>query len=237
MLISRRGFLAASAAGLLLTACGEDDSAPAAEKPRPLSAAEAELLALCRFRLHQRDVVPVEMAWPGDPSMTVRGALGLRDGRGHGVLSTPGAEERLIVWDLVRVGTAPAADSVPALDAWATRALSTGVPQDIFLLLALSLGADRPENPVLLQQSSARFLREDEVAGVPVVVLEGPRPADEAERKSSRSRYWIAEDGTVRRFEAYLGDAGGRFAALTVIAEDPSPEGLAQVVPQVLRTS
>ncbi|WP_235736595.1 hypothetical protein [Nocardioides alcanivorans] len=181
--VHRRVLIAAALAATLLTACGDDEPTEPGDDPRALTSEEAELLSLTRFRLHQQETVPVEMEWPGTPATELDVTLDLHAGLAWGRMESDGAE-RFILWDSKALGTAPLGDDLPAADEWSTRRLTTEVPQDIFMMLALTLGADRPENPVLLQQNSARFLRHDEVDGTRVTVMEGPRPAQGAMRAS-----------------------------------------------------
>lgn len=244
-MLARRTVLVAGAVGTtvaLLAGCGDDEPAAAPDAERRLSGAEAELLALTRFRLHQERTVPVRLEWPGPEEADVDATLDLRSGQAWGAATwADGGESRpprLIAWSTRTVATAPRGDdgaAAPAGPAWTTRALSTGVPQDLFFLLALSLGTDRPENPVLLRQGSARFLRRDEVAGRPVTVFSGPRPADEGDDAAgSRTRYWVDDDGALQRFEAYLGDARGDLARLTRGEGAPDVPDLAARAAEVL---
>lgn len=224
---------------VVVAGCGDDAAEPVAEKERALSGEEAELLALTRFRLHQEKTVTVLMESPGETAATISATLDLGNGRAWGVGEGADGPSRVIAWNTSVVATAPLPEDgapAPATADWATRAVSTDVVQDLFLLLALSLGTDRPENPVLLQQGSARFLRHDEVDGVEVTVFSGPRPADEgADASGSRTRYWIDADGNLQRFEAYLGDADGDFSVLTRVADAPEIEDLEPRATEVLQ--
>lgn len=244
--LDRRTLLLGAALGPLaaaLTACGGQDADPQAveDRERALTAEEAELLALVRFRFHQERTVPVTLTWPGADASTVEATLDLANGAawGRARWEDDVTAERLIAWDPIAVATAPVPEdggAAPGLAEWSTRALTTDVVQDIFFGLALSLGTDRPENPVLIRQSSARFLRADEVDGVQVSVFSGPRPAgEEAGANESRTRYWIDADGVLQRFEAYLGDRDGEFAVLTRADRAPDVPELAARAGEVLR--
>lgn len=232
--VGRRSLIVGAVGLLTLSACSTGAAKESENEPRTLTAQEAELLALARVRLHRAKTVPVAMKWPGEPSSELDVTLDLHQSVGWGTIRSGPDTERLILWNLNEVATAPAAAKVSALDAWATRSVSTSVPQDIFLILALTLGSDRPENPVLLQQGSARFLRRDTVEGTAVAVLEGPRPAEETEARKARSRYWIADDGELLRFEAFLGARSGEFASLTVTAPHDQVAGLREQAGKVL---
>lgn len=238
--IGRRALLVSALGVAVLAACADEkksSTAAPADDPRPLTSQEAELLALARFRLHQRATVPVDMEWPGTPSASLAVTLDLHDGVAWGRMSTgddDAATDRLVLWDLQAIGTAPSADEAPAPAEWSTRGLSTDVPQDIFLTLALTLGSDRPENPVLLQQSTAQFLRRDAVGGVETSVFQGPRPAEETEQRQARSRYWVDDEGALLRFEAYLGDRSGQLARITLTDPHDEVEGLREAAEGVL---
>ncbi|WP_436697686.1 hypothetical protein [Nocardioides sp. BYT-33-1] len=236
--VQRRTLLggALGVVGLAVTAtgCGADDAAaPTPEEPRALGGEEAEALALVRFQLYSASPVAVRMAWPGSPAISYAITLDLREHLAYGTFETREGDETdggFAAWDLATVATAPGAagDPPPEPGAWTQRALSTQYPHDIFLALALNLGSDRPENPALLRQSTARFLRSDEVDGVEVSVLEGPQPASATasptagggSTESGRTRYWIDAEGALLRFEAYLGQAQGEFARVDVVRED-----------------
>lgn len=246
------------AASMLLTSCANaDDDAPApADEPRALTAAEAESLAVARFRMYNESPVSVEMTWPGDSGSEFSATLDLRDHAAWGsfVNSEP-AGLGLLAWDLGTVATAPLAAGTevdasvrpPGLAKWTQRELTSEVPMDLFLAVALNLGADRPDNPLLLRQSSARFLRTDEVDGESVSVFEGPQPAEgdgaspspraDAETPAAgtgRTRYWLADDGSLVRFEAYLGDANGEMARIDIVDPLDLPAGLEKRAKRVL---
>lgn len=220
---------------LLLAGCGGEAGGREAEpEPRSLTPEEAELLAVVRFRLYRASPVPVLMEWPGRPSSSFAVTLDLKDHRAYGRFTTSEdgqqLEEGFVAWSFDRLATAlPSAagssgDQVPAEGEWQMRSITTSVPRDILLLLALNLGSDRPENPLLLQQSSARFLRQDRLGDQTALVLEGPIRADgePSEDRSSRLRFWVSEEGDPLRVEAYLGDAEGEWA--TIDLTDPHPQ-------------
>lgn len=230
------GALGVLGLAMAATGCGSDDAAPAPEKPRALTGEEAELLALVRFQLYSASPIRVAMAWPGSPTISYAITLDLREHRAYGTFATredaseDDTDTGFAAWDLATVATAPGAvgDPPPDLGAWTQRAMSRQYPRDIFLALALNLGSDRPENPALLRQSTARYLRADELDGTRVSVLEGPQPASATaspsagggSTESGRTRYWIDAEGSLLRFEAYLGQAQGEFARIDVVRDD-----------------
>jgi hypothetical protein len=94
---------------------------------------------------------------------------------------------------------------------WVARAPAPGdVPLDVVLALLMGMASEQRENPLLIRQSGAAFLRSDEVGGVAVDVY----------RYGERTRYWVAEDGVIRRVEAELAVAEGT----TIIDLSPGPQ-------------
>ena len=61
----------------------------------------------------------------------------------------------------------------------------------------LDLGSDRPENPLLLQQDGAQWLRSDSVDGAPVDVFTATADGN--------ARYWVDHDGLMQRAEVLVG--------------------------------
>jgi hypothetical protein len=254
VLLGTAGLLGA----LVLGACGDDGgggggggaAGASADTPRALTAEEADQLATVRLRMLRASPVAVRMEWPGSPTSVFEAHLDLADHVGWGTFTTssgsgegaPASSEGAVAWDFATVATAAASSSsgsgsVPPVGAWTLRSLSAEVPRDLFLVLSLSLGADRPENAQLLRQGSARFLRRDEVGGRAVSVLEGPQPAgpdDAAPTEGSRTRFWIADDGTLLRFEADLGLGADALARIDVLPSAPDDPALETTARQVL---
>jgi hypothetical protein len=84
---------------------------------------------------------------------------------------------------------------------------------DALLAILSGLGADRPDNPLLVQQAGALWLRADEVSGTPVTVFASPpsdSPRDASSpplnADSSALRLWVDAKGMLRRAEARIGD-------------------------------
>ncbi|WP_416970687.1 hypothetical protein [Streptomyces sp. 4F14] len=206
----------------LLAACaGPGGSA------RPLTADEAQRLALARFRTYQAGTAAMDLriAAP-DGTAEVHAVVDHRAHRAVGWYATDGTP-RLLAWSreglaVARRGTygAPAADP-PTADAlreaarvdtaaWTRRPYGRA-PLDTALQLALALAADRPDNAQLLAQSGPLHLREDTIDGRPYDVLSGPRPRPAATGRPLSGRspvtYWVDAKGAVRRVTARLGDA------------------------------
>ncbi|MFM9448722.1 hypothetical protein [Streptomyces acidiscabies] len=219
--------LAALALSALLTACaGPGDTV------RPLTADEAQRLALARFRTYQAGTAAMDLrvAAPGGTT-EVRAVVDHRAHRAVGWYATDGAP-KLLAWSseglaVAKRGTygapaakpptgdAPRGDALreaARLDAasWDRRPYGRA-PLDIALQLALSLAADRPDNAQLLAQSGPLHLREDTIDGRAYDVLAGPRPRPAATGRPLTGRspvtYWVDAEGAVRRVSARLGDA------------------------------
>lgn len=70
----------------------------------------------------------------------------------------------------------PPPPAVPPVGGWRVRALGSAgsSPDDALFALLLSMTAARPDDPAALAAVGSRFLRRDEIGGVPVDVLVGP---------------------------------------------------------------
>ncbi|WP_330277209.1 hypothetical protein OG205_16935 [Lentzea sp. NBC_00516] len=190
---------------LVLTACGSTT-------PRPLSIQEAERLALVRFSNYTTGISAFTASVPSPGGRIVLdGRVDFVNHLGYAGMRTDGREDAvsqgLLQWNLGRMAfaTSPsttAVEPVPVVD-WRVRALrERGSELDGALRLLVNLGSDRPENPQLLLQSTARWLRPDKIGDAAVDVFEGPRQKDAAD---ARLRYWLDQDGKLRRLEARLG--------------------------------
>ena len=186
-------------------AAGEPD-------PRPLTTEEAEILAIARFNNFDAGIRGIELQVPGSDGIRLDGWVDFADHVGYGSASdvNDGAPLGLVRWNLqtvgVREGEVPASLLPPPTDSWVTGPLDTSSIINTALAVVLSLGADRPDNPQLLQQTDARWLRTDEVAGVPVTVFAGPSADEVATAAPTRgaelTRFWVDENGILLRFEA-----------------------------------
>ncbi|MEU7023058.1 hypothetical protein ABZ990_20685 [Streptomyces sp. NPDC046203] len=146
----------------------------------------------------------------------------------------------LIVWDTGGLGLAPApktggiggsggtggtggtggsgggppwqqAEHIPR-SGWSARAY-TADPLDSGLQLLIGLGADRPDNPLLLAQSGARRLAREDIDGRPYDRFSGPRaqgttPGAGAGAGRSPLTYWVDEDGGLRRVSMQMPGLG-----------------------------
>ncbi|MFJ8207678.1 hypothetical protein [Streptomyces sp. NPDC096033] len=214
--MNRRAALALVPASLLaLTACSTAVPDSKARAPRRLTSEEADRMALARFAVYRRGTGEVTAAIPsGDRTITLTGRVDWRGHHGYAELrddAAPPARE-LVHWNPRGVADHPrwtgGLPDRPPASGWEFHPLRPhSAALDSMLLLLLHLGADRPDNAQLLARSDARWLREDRIDGVPVMVAAGPGAAD-APAGSGRlgnTRYWIDADGGLLRFQARLG--------------------------------
>ena len=113
----------------------------------------------------------------------------------------------LTVWNSSQVSAQDSSATKPPLPrpqtGWSTTALSG---QDSALataqLVLLGIGQDRPENPQLLLQNGAKWLKSATIDNKKVDVMSGPL----AEGATvSNLRYWVDHSGTLLRLQARLG--------------------------------
>ncbi|MGW3963310.1 hypothetical protein ACWED2_26070 [Amycolatopsis sp. NPDC005003] len=214
---------------LLVAACGAD--------PRPLSAEEAERLALARFANYRFRTETFTATVPtGGGVLALRGRVDFVQGLGYAELSTEGRGDEtsagLLQWTPAAVafrgGPGQAATDPPPPDRWQYRPLQPGPELDTALRLVLGLGADRPDNGQLLRQSSARWVRADTVGEVAVDVIDGPQPARAPDpTKAARVQYWLDAEGLLRRVEARVGDRPDPVVVTFTPAPSPPPAPLA----------
>lgn len=128
----------------------------------------------------------------------------------------------LIVWDTGGLGLAPApegdnsppwqqAEHIPR-SGWSARSYTTD-PLDAGLQLLIELGADRPDNPLLLAQSGARWLERDRIDDRNYDRFAGPRaqgatPSAGPDGGRSPLTYWIDGDGGLRRVTMRISGLG-----------------------------
>lgn len=204
-------------------ASGPSSSPAASSGPRALTTAEAERLAVARFLAYQdgsrefRTDITTEGA-----VVSLHGRVDYRSGVGIAAAAT-GAESAVISWNATTfVGWDAIGDgeSIPAqapLEQGGARALDPeAATLDTVLLLLLGLGADRPDNAQLLQQSDAAWLRSDDIDGTGVDVFSGPSDAGSSQR-GANTRFWVDDRGALLRFEA---DLPAGTAVIDLISED-----------------
>lgn len=204
---------AALAAVLALSALAGCASNTGDDGPLPLTTEQAQALAVARFQNFDAGIREVVIEVGGSEAVTLTGWVDFAAHEAYAAATdaATGAGLGLLRWTLDTVGAydgaVPAELLPPPQDGWSTGALDpAGSALTNAMALVLSLGADRPDNPQLLQQTDARFLRLDEIDGVEVLVIAGPSsdavatasPVDGVET----TRYWITPTGRLLRFES-----------------------------------
>jgi hypothetical protein len=219
------GVLAGAALVLSLVACAAPaegaagDDFPASDA-RPLTTEEAQTLAAMRLRNLDAGTrtVAFDLADP-DVELGFDGWFDYESGVGYGLASGDGDE--LLLWNTRAVGSHPATSDaaplpIPDVDqlatAWQGSALDPQASRLETLLATIgSLGADRPENPLLLQQNGTLWLGERTIDGTELTVYAGP-PSDEAleadetaDPADATVRYWVDDRAMLHRLDLRLG--------------------------------
>ena len=170
---------------------------PSATGPRPLTGDQADRLAVSRFLDYQAKGVRFSTTVPtAQGSLPLAGDIDFRRHLGYAAtrLDAGGREQTAVLqWNGTTVqtwldagdGLAPPA-RLPSAKPTGRRIVAASSGLDTLLVLLLDLGADRPDNAQLLQQSDARWLRTDTVDGQRVDVH--PRPVA-GRRVSGRRRF------------------------------------------------
>jgi len=245
--VTRRPLAVAAAllVGLTLGGCASNTPGDAEPQVTGLSTEQAERLAVTRFRNFDAGVREVTVTVKGSDTgeIVVDGWYDYATHTGYGQATAAGADAGLIWWSADTIATRDGAtgdDTAPLPlpdDGWQSGALdpsSTNLANS--LTLVTTLGSDRPENPQLLAQSDAVFLKKDTVAGTPVEVFIGPSADGTAESSaaptdvSTRARYWVDSTGTLLKFESPLGD-GSTGATATIELGETSDVELPTAVP------
>ncbi|MFJ4159948.1 hypothetical protein [Microbacterium testaceum] len=227
-----RGRAAASIAVLIglimLTACTATPSPPSSD-PRPVTAAESELLAASRFRNFDAGTrtVSFQVDEDGTP-LRFDGWFDYATGTGYGALTADGRPNTLLLWDASVVAAhapappdastpapLPIPDATPLGSTWTSAPLSAAHSRLHNLLQVItSLGSDRPDNPLLVRQGGALALGADDIDGTPVDVFAGPlsdSPLPEGQSvdpEASSTRFWLDSGGVMQRAAVRLGGSG-----------------------------
>ncbi|MDQ7910995.1 hypothetical protein RB614_41560 [Phytohabitans sp. ZYX-F-186] len=201
--MTARGVAAVLTALLFLAGgCAEPPAEPTA---RIVSSDEAERLAAVLFLNHDAGgahltaVVPV----PGLGVSQIEAIVDWRDHLGDGELVTLAPDGRAIerqrvVWGLRSFAT------VGQKGDWQVDPLQPDRnPLHLALATSLRLASDRPENPQLLINNDASWLRADTLSGTAVDVFSGPRVGDGEARAQGAQQihYWLDHEGRLRRLE------------------------------------
>jgi hypothetical protein len=199
---------------LAMAGCAGEPTAPqpsAQVEGSGLTSAQAERLAVTRFRNFDAGTRAVSFIVPQTEAGEIRvtGWFDFERGVGYGAIAGGGT----VWWNpaTVAIRDTPSTEAVIPLpaDGWVSYPLDPQAnPLATALALVGSLGADRPENPQLLAQSDAVWLRSDTVGGTPVDIFAGPSGDGAATPTASgeRARYWVDDTGTLLFFEAPIGD-------------------------------
>ncbi|NDL58594.1 hypothetical protein [Phytoactinopolyspora mesophila] len=200
--------------------------------PRPLTTDEAQRLAMMRFSNFDAGTRAVQFSVrDSGQEYTLNGWVDFTAKLGYANLHGGSGDDAplLLAWTKETVSSHEGAvtGDLPPLpppnrtagnDAWTSSALAPEASRlHTVLAIVLSTSNDRPDNPLLLQQTDARWLRSDELDGVAVDVLLGPtsdEPYDAAASDSAGDgsdatvRYWIDDAGVLQRMELRLGGGG-----------------------------
>lgn len=193
--------------------------------PRPLTAAEAERLSVARFNNYDEGVLAFELTLTAEGEhYDLTGRVDYREHLAYAIVDNrTQALRSLLQANLATVATrehdSDRLPTEPPDDGWQRRPLA---PRDrvvdAALSLLLSLGADRPENPVLLRQNGAQWYGETTIGATPVDEMSGPDTAD----GPTRVRYFVDETGQLVRFSGALG--GGSERPVTIdFSPSPTP--------------
>lgn len=220
-------------AAAVLAGCTAQTVSPTAHV---VTSKESELLAISRFANFNAGTRTISTVL--NQSGTELKLLGWVDyANGAGYVEVTGAfESQALLWTSNTVGiiaSSPDSDGFPRLPIpdlddqnWQSRPLDTSSSALDTLLAAIgNLGQDRPDNPLLLQQSGAMWLKTDKVGGVPVTVFAAPAsdeplPDGKVPQAGSESlRLWVTKDGLILRAELNL---NGSWVTVDFSAE-PAP--------------
>jgi hypothetical protein len=209
---------------LLLAGCTATGSVDPTGGQR-LTQAQAERLAVVRFNNFNAGVKHINASLDDQgTTLTISGWFDYSEPIGYAAVSGQGGQsgtppEVLLRWDAQQVAQLPSMVNgstvdppLPIPDAdWVPQALdpSTSTVASAIAMIA-NLGADRPENPQLLVQSDARWLRKDAIDGDSVDVFRGPSTSSEAPTGSASNQpmtsritlqYWVDSKGDLKRLE------------------------------------
>lgn len=229
-----RAGLCAIALALVLAVAG-CTAEPRADGARPVTTEEAQLLATARFRNFDAGARRITTSLTdAGTELGLTGWVDYRAEVGFAVLAADGKTSHLLLWDATTVAAKPTDDSeagqifagpvrtpASAADFAAAPLSDTGALHPLLAIL-IALGNDRPDNPLLLQQGGALWVREDTVGDTPVTVFAGPIDANQATEPSesdstdgsrsapvdpeaSSTRYWLDSEGVILRFDVRLG--------------------------------
>lgn len=209
---------------LALAGCAAQPGGAEADASRPVTTEESQLLAIARFNNFDAGSRPFStVVQERGVDLRLQGWVDYSAGLGFAATTGDFAPQALL-WTASEIGVMPVepdaggnpilpmpglddpALSLDALDAEASRL-------DALLSVIGGLGADRPDNPLLLQQAGALWLRSDDIDGTAMTVFATPpndNPRDSSSppltADTSPLRLWVDADGLLRRAEVRLGN-------------------------------
>lgn len=223
LLASPVALILTAAMALGLTAC--EPAKPTDSGPHIVTSAQSELLAITRFKnfnLGSRSFT-TSITLSG-VATRIQGWVDYESKLGYASVTGSFGAEALMWTDNVvgSIQREPDADGNPQFpipsmnDAdWQFKEMDPSASALFALLAAISaLGQDRPDNPLLLQQSGALWLRTDLIGSTKVTVFAAPSsdsPLESAsatpEADQSPLRLWVSATGVLLRAEINLNDS------------------------------
>lgn len=246
--------------------CSASNNPPAAstqQAPRPLNSDEAYQLATVLFKNYSagtREVTGTLV--DGAKEAQIKGWLDFTAGTGYARVAPRSSTDPnfpqdtfLARWDKNTVellSETVASTELPPLPEpagqWERLPLDSGASfVSTGFAALLGLAKDRPENPQLLQQSTAQWIKSEKIGDQSANVFTGPsgndmKPSSASEAASTSAspsmatdgsgvRYWLDSEGTLLRFEIRLSPSGSfsRFdfsdAAEGVVFDGPKTAG------------
>jgi len=189
----------------------------------PLTQQQAERLAIVRLQNLTAGQREITVEVDGEQAVTLTGWVDYERHVGYGAVTDTetGASLGLVNWTLGAIAVREQAVDGPELpapaDGWAAAALDPSVSAfTAALAIIVNLGSDRPENPQLLAQSDARWLRTDTVENMAVDVMRGPSPATTNSPSATPSRlvYWVNAKGLLLALDVGTGGTADATHAL-----------------------
>jgi hypothetical protein len=196
--------------------------------PRPVTSDEADRLSEVLFLNYDEggSHFVLNAAPTPDSAITIEGDVDFVNREGYALVSSTGSDGPV---DGVIFSDAVVLENIPSLVnlastvgvgsfTWVARPYdSTAYQLDSLLGVVLGLSGQQRENPLLLEQSGAQWLREDTVNGAPVDVFE----------YSPQVRLWVEKDGTrLLRFE---GNSSTLDRPIVVDLTEPGPVTLPRI--------
>jgi hypothetical protein len=213
-----RRVLLSAALTVGVVACGGGGRATTTTTPgegTPLTDAQAAALSQVLFKDLQTGGadLTVNVAYGAAASLVLRGAVDWTDHIGQGRLETRYADGRPSTYtDLLWTSDAVIIAGPPGMDVAAAMVGRDGIhyvarppspdriPLDRVIAISVSLAATQRDNPLLVQQSDARFLGRDSIDG----------HAMDRFRYKDRAVYWVGvDDGLLHRMEATINGFAG----------------------------